>query len=285
MNARANAVRAGFSRGWTEFRGSFTNFQELAGGYLMMPAIFVVLAVFLGREPVEGADVSTGTVMMAAGVTMQLVMLGVVTVAQVLGTEREDGTLLRARATPHGMLGYGVGKVWHILTMSTVALLLMVVPGLLLVDGFSLRGVGGTLTLLWVFVLAMLALAPVGAILGATLTNPRTGVGLIMVPVLGLVMTSGVMMPVTVMADWIQTAVRFFPVYWIGLGVRAALMPADYAALELTGTWQLPQVAGVLALWALVGFAVAQWVLRRMARRESGSRVQAAREKAMKRGY
>ncbi|MFD6948713.1 ABC transporter [Nocardiopsis sp. TSRI0078] len=285
MNARANAVRAGLSRGWVEFRGSFTNAQELLGGYLMMPAVFIAIAVFLGREPVEGTGVSTGTVMMAAGVTLQLVMLGVTTVAQVLGTEREDGTLLRARATPHGMLGYGVGKVWHILTMSTVALVLMVVPGLLFVDGFVLRGVSGTLTLLWVFVLTMLALAPIGAILGATLSNPRTGVGLIMVPVLGLVMTSGVMLPITFMADWIQTAARFFPVYWIGLGVRAALLPADYASLELTGTWQLPQVAGVLALWALAGFALAQWVLRRMARRESGSRVQAAREKAMKRGY
>ena len=61
------------------------------------------------------------------------------------------------------------------------------------------------------------------------------------------------------------------------------MLPEAHAALELAGSWQLPQVAGVLAVWALGGLVVAQWVLRRMARRESGSRVQAAREEAMKR--
>ncbi|WP_159944759.1 MULTISPECIES: ABC transporter permease [unclassified Nocardiopsis] len=285
MNARANAVAAGLSRGWIEFRASFTNFQEVFGGYLLMPTIFMVIALLLGRESVEGAGTSVGALMMAAGITMQLVMLGLATVAQVLGTEREDGTLLRARATPHGLLGYAAAKTWHVLLMSTVALALMVAPGVLFVDGFVLRGAAGALTLAWVFALAMLSLAPIGCVLGATLNNPRTGAGLTMVPVLGLIMVSGVMSPITAMAGWVQDLAQFFPVYWIGLGVRAALLPADHAALELTGTWQLPQVAGVLALWAVVGFAVAPWVLRRMARRESGSRVQAARERAMKRGY
>ncbi|WP_017572967.1 ABC transporter permease [Nocardiopsis halotolerans] len=285
MNARVNAVRAGLSRGWTEFRLSFTNAQELFSGYLLMPAVFVVLAVILGGERMAGTDTSAGATTMAMGITMHMAILGLMTVAQVLGTEREDGTLLRARATPHGMLGYGVAKTGHVLGMSVVAVLLMLVPGTLLVDGFALRGLTGALTLLWVFLLAMLALAPIGAILGATLSNPRTGVGLLVIPVMGLVGISGVMFPITFMPGWVQSLAQVFPVYWIGLGVRASLLPADHVALELTGTWQLPQVAGVLTLWAVVGFAVAQWVLRRMARRESGSRVQAARERAMKRAY
>jgi ABC-2 type transport system permease protein len=41
----------------------------------------------------------------------------------------------------------------------------------------------------------------------------------------------------------------------------------------------------LMALWAVIGFLVAPRVLRRMARRESGSRVRTAREKAMKRAY
>lgn len=38
-------------------------------------------------------------------------------------------------------------------------------------------------------------------------------------------------------------------------------------------------------VWAVVGFLIAPWVLRAMARRESGSRVDRARERAMQRAY
>ena len=39
---------------------------------------------------------------------------GVITTGDLLVTEREDGTLLRAKAIPNGMLGYLLGKVVNI---------------------------------------------------------------------------------------------------------------------------------------------------------------------------
>ncbi|MGQ4267343.1 ABC transporter permease [Nocardiopsis changdeensis] len=285
MNPTAHAVRTGFSRGWTEFKNSFANAGEVIGGYFAMPLVFVALTLFVGDDTVEGADVPVAAMMMTGGVTMLLLMLGTATVAQVIGSEREDGTLLRARVAPNGMVGYAVAKTWHLVTMSAAAMAFMLLPGLLLVDGFAVQGAFGVFTLLWVSLLSMTALAPIGAIIGATLSNPRTGVGVIMLPVMGLTMVSGVMFPISVMPSWLQTLAQVFPVYWSGMGVRAALLPEAHAAAELAGTWQLPQAAGVLALWSVVGFVAAQWVLRRMTRKTSGSRVQQAREKAMQRAY
>ena len=72
-----------------------------------------------------------------------------------------------------------------------------------------------------------------------------------------------------------------FPVYWVGLGARAALLPSSLASVEIDGSWRLPLAFLVLALWSLLGLALAPTVLRRMARHESGSRVAARRERAM----
>lgn len=283
VGPRANAARAGLSRGLIEFRASMSNVQEVLFGYVMLPAMFLGMALFLGDD--EGGGITSGMVIIFSGVVMMIAMLGVTTTAQVLATEREDGTLLRSRAVPHGMVGYAVGKTVHILLMMVFALSLMLVPALLFVDGVAAQGWTGVFTLVWVCLLGLAALASIGAIAGALITNPRVAVGLAMLPVMALVGISGIFFPLEILPGWLQAVAMFFPLYWIGEGLRAALFPAEVLAAGDFGIAQLPLVAGVLALWAVLGFLVAQRVLRRMARRTSGSRVQAAREEAMKRAY
>jgi ABC-2 type transport system permease protein len=53
--------------------------------------------------------------------------------------------------------------------------------------------------------------------------------------------------------------------------------------VELGDSWRHPETVGVLAVWAVGGLLVAPVVLRRMARRESGSRVAERRERALRR--
>jgi ABC-2 type transport system permease protein len=55
----------------------------------------------------------------------------------------------------------------------------------------------------------------------------------------------------------------------------------SFGMIELDGSWRLPYAFLVLALWSVVGLAAAPAVLRRMARRESGSGMAARRERAM----
>ena len=281
---RANAARAGLARGLIEFRGSVTNAQEVVIGYLMFPLIFLGMGLFMGGEE-DGSGISAGTGIIITGIVMLTAVLGVTTTAQVLATEREDGTLLRARAVPNGMIGYTIGKTVHILLMSVLALAVLLIPALLFVDGVAAQGWIGALTLVWVCLLGLTALAPAGAIAGSVISNPKVGVGLAMLPIMVLVGISGIIVPLDFLPGWVQGVAKAFPVYWIGEGLRTALVPAEALAAGDFGVARLPLVAGVLALWSVLGFLVAQRVLRRMARRTSGSRVQAAREEAMKRGY
>ena len=75
-----------------------------------------------------------------------------------------------------------------------------------------------------------------------------------------------------------------FPIYWLGLGMRSALLPDEMAAVEIGQLLAAPGDARrARRLGRRSGLLVAPIVLRRMARRESGSSVAARREKALQR--
>jgi len=126
------------------------------------------------------------------------------------------------------------------------------------------------------------ATIPLGAVFGSLLENPRN-IGLLLLPLGGLVAISGIFYPIGGMPGWLHGVAQVFPVYWLGLGMRSAFLPDALAAVELTGSWRHLETVGVLAVWAVLGLVLAPVILRRMARRESGSNVAARREKAMRR--
>jgi ABC-2 type transport system permease protein len=82
---------------------------------------------------------------------------------------------------------------------------------------------------------------------------------------------------------WIQAIAQALPVYWIGLGFRSVFLPEAAVVLEIGESWRRPETVAVLTFYAVVGAVAAQAVLRRMARRESGSAVEARRIEAMQR--
>ena len=100
-------------------------------------------------------------------------------------------------------------------------------------------------------------------------------------PVMSLIAISSIFYPITSMPQWLQWAAQVFPVYWLGLGMRSALLPASAASVEIGDSWRHLETLGVLGAWALLGLPVAPIVLRRMARRESGPAVAARRDKAL----
>jgi ABC-2 type transport system permease protein len=94
---------------------------------------------------------------------------------------------------------------------------------------------------------------------------------------------SGIFYPISGMPGWVQAFAQVFPIYWLGLGMRSVFLPDSLAAVELHHSWLHLTTFGVLAAWAIVGLVLAPVILRRMARRESGSAVAARRERAMSR--
>jgi ABC-2 type transport system permease protein len=69
----------------------------------------------------------------------------------------------------------------------------------------------------------------------------------------------------------------------MGLGMRSALLPGNAASIEIGESWRHLETVGVLGAWAIAGLILAPIVLRRMARKESGSSVAERREKVLQR--
>lgn len=281
MNPVVTAARAGLSRGGVELRQTFTSPETLWNYFF--PSLVLLLVMFFTRgSEVPGTQFSLGSRTLPSALGMGIAFGGLVTTASALVVEREDGTLLRAKAIPNGMLGYLIAKIVLVFGMSLVSLALLLAPGLFLLDGLVVTSVAAWVTLLWVLLLGLVATMPLGAVFGSMISNPRN-IGLIMLPLMGLIATSGIFYPITSLPGWLQGIAQVFPIYWLGLGMRSALLPGDMAAVEIGQSWRHLETFGVLSTWAVLGLVIAPVVLRRMARRESGSAVAARREKALQR--
>jgi ABC-2 type transport system permease protein len=266
----STTVRAGLRAGAIELRQSFTGTALI--GQLFWPLATLAAIVVMRDRSVAGVGLGPSVLTSSAGM---FVALGMLLAAQYLAADREDGTLLRAKATPGGIRGYLTGKLVLVSGSVLCYLAILLVPGALVVGGLSVN-VGGLLTFAWVVALGLVATQTLGAALGSLVRSSR-GAGMLSLPTMGLIAISGVFYPVTALAGWVQGVAQAFPVYWLSLGMRSALLPDDAVAGEIGQSWRLMETAAVLGAWAVAGLVVAPLVLRRMARRESGSSVEARR--------
>ncbi|MFH5208940.1 ABC transporter permease [Antrihabitans sp. NCIMB 15449] len=279
-STRTAAVRAGIEGGWVDLRNSFTNAQDITY-YLFIPIVSIAALVVMGDATFRDSGAALQMLALPSILGMSIVFSGISTAAMWLHLDRDDGTLLRARATPNGIAGYLVGKSLFITGSAAVTAVLVVVPGLILFDGFE-AGATAWVTLAAVFVFGMLATLPIGAVIGSLGDDPKK-IDLIAMPVLATIAISGIFYPITALPGWLQAIGQILPTYWIGLGMRSALLPDSMAAVEIGGSWRHLEMIGVLGVWTVIGLILAPILLRRMARRESGANLAARRLKVLQR--
>ncbi|SES00066.1 ABC-2 type transport system permease protein [Streptomyces sp. yr375] len=264
--SRPNPYRLGLSRGVIELRQVLRSGKDIYT-YLSTPLAFLGVAYWQSGD----GDDAMAQLSLAGGVGSTIFMFGLLTVPQFLFGDREDGTLLRLRGVPGAMTAYVTAKILFVLVNIAVSVALLLLGGRVLLGTGLPHSPQRWLTLVWVVALGIMAVVPIGAAIGSLLPAAREALGIYMLPMLALMVTSGTFTPLREMPDWLQNLVSVFPLRWIAQGVRSALLPDNAKALELGGSWQHPAVAGMLALWALAGLALAPRLLQRMARRESGS--------------
>jgi ABC-2 type transport system permease protein len=216
-------------------------------------------------------------------VAMTIFFGGTSSPTSVITADREDGTLLRAKATPHGMLGYLLGKIVTFAATTLLGIVLILVPGLLLVGDIN-RDARAWLLLGLIFVAGMVSTVPLGLAFGSVM---RSSIQALLVPLAGaaIMIASGIFFPITVLPKWLQWVAQAFPFYWLALGARSAMLPAKMVAVEIGQSWRTLEMFAVLGGWAVIGLLLAPVLLRRMARRQSGSAVAKVQERYMSKGY
>lgn len=280
MSTRTHAIRTGLDRGWTEFKLSLQSPQDQ--GFYIFVALIVLAYLFFNRN-----NEIEGTTLLYPSVAMPSILGALITFGLVIGPgyslamEREDGTLLRAKAVPNGVLGYVTGQVLYHSLGLIPSFVVILLPGFLLFDGLVNRGAAGWVTMAWVVVLGLLATLPIGIILGSLVPGVQKMGTWGFLPIMVLGGISGIFFPIQGLWGWVQGIAQVFPMYWLGLGMRSAFLPDSAAVLEIGSSWRTMETVLVLGAWAVVGLLVAPVVLRRMARRQSGSEVEAARDQAL----
>ncbi|MFJ4763670.1 ABC transporter permease [Streptomyces diastaticus] len=272
----------GVRRGATEFLNSLRTPADV-GYYIVGSAVFLVV-MFLNRHSVdETTGVSAGALMLPGVLGFTIIFGALFGLATAVSTEREDGTLLRAKSLPHGTTGYVVGQSTRAALEVVLSLVLLLVPGLILLDNAWSGGVWGVPHAASLVLLGVLASTPLGFAVGSLVKNPRALGGWGFMLMSGLVGISGTFFPLSVLPGWVAGLAQVFPLYWLGHGLRSAMLPDAAAAGEINGSWQVWESYAVLGAWALLGLVLAPVLLRRMARRESGASMSARRETALQR--
>jgi ABC-2 type transport system permease protein len=280
MSTRTNAIRLGVRRGWLEFAQSLRSSQDI--GWYVFTSLAVLGYLYLRRNSeVDGTDLLLPVVSMPS-ILAALIAFGVVVgPAYTLAMQREDGTLLRLKAVPNGLPGYVVAQILTPGLGAFVQLPLILVPAMFLFDGLMSNGVAGWAALIAFTTLGLLAMLPIGMIIGALVPSTQKVNTWGMLPVMILIAISGIFYPIQALWGWVQVVAQVFPMYWVGLGLRSAFLPDDAASLEVTESWRTLETILVLGGWAAVTIALLPMVLGRMARRTSGSQVEAARDQAL----
>ena len=264
-----NAYRAGLRRGIISMRIMLTNASDILS--MVVPiVILIVVLLFMQRGTFQGAEIALGAMSLPGIIAMSILFSAVMGITGVLAMDRTNGTLLRSKSVPGGTTGYLVGEITANAILSAAQAVLILGVGLLLFDGLEFAGADRWLLFAAVILLGLVAMLAIGAVVGALVNSPKN-MGLVMLPMMGLIGISGIFYPLVALPVWLQWIAQVFPLYWFGLGMRASLLPESMAAVEVAGAWRLEWVFIVLTAWAVVSLAVAPKLLSRMARRESGS--------------
>jgi ABC-2 type transport system permease protein len=279
---RRAAVMAGLYRGWIETRQSFTEPAKVIVE-VFFAVLYVSVLLLLRGKSLPGTALSVAATVLPGFLAMSLNFSGIVGPCVTITVEREDGTLLRAKATPNGMLGYLIGKIVMVAVSTLLKLTVILFTGVMLVSNVILDA-RACLLLALIFVVGMVATVPIGVALGSVMKSSLQA-GLVAVGCALLVVVSGMFFPITFLPRWLQTFVQAFPMYWVGLGARSAMLPAHMVAAEIGGSWRTVQMFTVLGVWAVIGLVLAPFLLRRMARRQSGSAVAELRARIRSKGY
>ncbi len=282
MPIRMSAVRAGALRGAIEFRNSLQKPADLL--YYLIGAVSFSAALWYFRDDiVPQLGVSTSAIIFPSALALMTLLVATYGLATLVSTEREDGTVLRLAILPAGTFTYAWGQTVRTLLELAFTFGLFTTLASIFVPELWIRGAVGMFTALGFLLLGILACLPLGFVVGSIFSNPRSVGGWGFLVVAAIVWVSGIFVPLAAMPQWAQIVAQILPLYWLGLGLRSALLPEGFASIEMGESWRTLETIGVLGLWAVVGAVLAPLLLQRIARKESFASLATRREKAMQR--
>jgi ABC-2 type transport system permease protein len=108
-------------------------------------------------------------------------------------------------------------------------------------------------TLTWVSIMGLAVWTLLGIAISVVPKNARSASAVITPLILVLQFISGVFFVFAQLPSWMQHVASLFPLKWMTQGMRSVFLPDAFKAQEVAGSWELSQVAIVLAIWFVIG--------------------------------
>lgn len=216
--------------------------------------------IFLAITRAAGRDDLSGYAVLAPAL-IALWAVSLMSAGEVIDSERHEGTLEAVIATPVSLGVVMFGRVLAVVAIGCVAFVeSWLTAALLFGVVVPIPQPGWFLATLLATVLAMAGTATIMASVFVLARSARTFQNVLSYPVYVL---GGVIVPVSLLPDWIQPVSRLVFLSWSADLFRDSLQTAPLVA-------PLPRLGAVLLLGA-AGFAVGVWMLRRILARVRGS--------------
>jgi ABC-2 type transport system permease protein len=270
--ALPGTLRLGVARTRLELTQYFRERDAVVFIFLYPVIMLAIFATVFGQDgarvgPGEGVPFAQYFLpgMVATGVMLSSFQSLAITIAM----ERDEGGLKRLRGTPLPAAAYFLGKVGQVLVSSTVQLALLLAVAALVFDVPLPTDADRWFTFAWVFLLGTAA----GSVCGVAFSSvPRTGrsASAVVTPVvLVLQFVSGVFFMYDALPTWMQQVASVFPLKWMAQGMRSVFLPDSFLPMEVSGSWEHPMTALVLAVWTVLGLALGVRTFR-WTRRDAG---------------
>jgi ABC-2 type transport system permease protein len=238
------------SRASVELKEFFRQREAVVFTVLLPVLLLVVFGAVLDYD--IGSDVTFTQYFMAGIIAAGILGASLQNMAISIATERSDGTLKSLAGTPMPKSAYFVGKIVQVLAVSLVIIAVLLLIGVVIYD-VDLPSGSEWLTFAWVSVLGAASCTLLGIAVSSLAKNGRSASATVTPFALVLQFISGVFFVFGSMPTWMQTVASFFPLKWMGQGLRSVFLPDALAAAEPAGSWELGRVALVLGVWCVAG--------------------------------
>lgn len=247
-----------------------TYFRRLDQVFFTFAFPVLLLAVFSSIfDEMTMPDGAGGTTTMSAAdyylpamLASGILLSGMQNLGVDLAIARTDGTMKRLAGTPLPPASFLLGKIGGAFVTGALQAAILVIVGAT-VFGVTLPDEADKwVTFAWVLILGTATTALLGIALSRVPRSGATATAVIIPIVLVLQFMSGVFIQFQLLPDWMQTVAQAFPVAWLALGMRAALLPDSLQVAELGGTWNLDGVAIALLAWLVIGSIITMLTFR-----------------------
>lgn len=264
---RPTAVSLGLARAGIEIKQFFRERDSVVFTFLFPVILLFIFGSVFDAEMQVGVSF---TQYFAAGmIASGIILTSFQSLAISIAMERDDGTLKRLYGSPMPPSAYFLGKIGLVLVTSVVQTAVLLLVGALLFDLDLPSSADLWLRFAWIFVLGVAS----GTVVGIAFSSvPRSGrsAGAVVSPVvIVLQFISGVFFVYSELPTWMQHIAAAFPLKWLAQGMRSVFLPDSFQAAEVSGSWQLPLTALVLAAWVVVGLIICLRTFRWL-RRDAG---------------